>query len=251
MNITYCVTVCNELTEIVRLINFLQPKLVDDDEILIQYDTTNTTEDVKQYLSIITGFHSNIRVIDFPLNGDFASFKNNLKQNAKGIYIFQIDADEMPAEYLIDSMHDILDNNPDVDVFYVPRINTVDGITINHIQKWGWQITKFDNIVDEKIMDTDSDEYGVLKHYGLIIDENTTDDDKLKVMFNTPIINFPDYQSRIYKRTSEIQWVNKVHEVVIGFNTLSVIPSDTDYCLYHPKEIERQERQNELYNTIK
>ena len=92
INITYAVTVCNELEEITKLINFLHPRIKSDDEILIQYDENSTTDAVKQYLLIISQLHNtNIRVISYPLNNDFAAFKNNLKDNANGIFIFQID----------------------------------------------------------------------------------------------------------------------------------------------------------------
>lgn len=246
INVTYAITVCTELAEITRLINFLLPKLESDDEILVQYDTENTPTSVRQYLNIISSLHTNkIRIIDFPLNGDFSSFKNNLKQHSNGIFILQLDADELPAEYFIDSIHDILGDNKDVDLFYIPRINTVDGITLSHTHKWGWNITKFDNIVDEKILDTDDDEYQLLKHYDLIISE-----DGNKVKFHKPIVNFPDYQSRLYRRASSIVWENKVHEVINGFRSMTVIPPEPDYCIYHPKNIVRQELQNQLYDTI-
>ena len=35
---------------------------------------------------------------------------------------------------------EILDSNPTVDVYLVPRINTVDGLTQAHIEKWKWQV---------------------------------------------------------------------------------------------------------------
>ena len=209
INVTYAVTVCNELEEITRLINFLQPRIKSEDEILIQYDSDSVTKSVKDYLEILSQLHkSNIRVIGFPLNGDFASFKNNLKDNAKGIFIFQIDADELPSEYLVSNLTDFLEYNKDVDLFFVPRINTVEGLTDAHIQKWGWK-------VNEKGW-----------------------------------VNFPDYQTRIYRRTSEIEWKKKVHETIVGYNTLSVLPMEEDYCLYHHKQIERQEKQNAYYETI-
>ena len=44
-------------------------------------------------------FNIDIKVIEFALNKDFASFKNNLKDNCSGDYIFQIDSDEYPEEY--------------------------------------------------------------------------------------------------------------------------------------------------------
>ena len=105
INITYAITVCNELTEITNLINFLHPRISQDDEILIQYDSDSATTQVKDYLTILSQLHNtNIKVIEFPLNGDFASFKNNLKNNSKGIFIFQIDADELPSEHLIENI---------------------------------------------------------------------------------------------------------------------------------------------------
>jgi len=208
INVTYAITVCNELVEITNLINFLHPRIKKDDEILIQYDSDSVTSQIKDYLTILRQFHSNIRVIEFPLNKDFASYKNNLKNHANGIFIFQIDADEIPSEYLVENIHSFLESNKDVDLFFVPRINTVNGLTESHIQKWKWQVN-----------------------------ENGW-------------INFPDYQTRIYRRTSEIEWQGKVHERIIGYNTLSVIPAEEDYCLYHHKQIERQEKQNDYYDTI-
>ena len=53
INITYAVTVCNELEEITKLINFLHPRIQSDDEILIQYDEDSATDAVKQYLLIV------------------------------------------------------------------------------------------------------------------------------------------------------------------------------------------------------
>jgi len=189
INVTYAITVCNELVEITNLINFLHPRLKKDDEILIQYDSDAVTSQVKDYLTILRQLHSNIRVIGFPLNKDFASYKNNLKNHANGMFIFQIDADEMPSEYLVENLQFFLESNKDVDLFFVPRINTVQGLTKEHIQKWRWKV-----------------------------DENGW-------------INFPDYQTRIYRRTSEIEWQGKVHERIIGYNTLSVLPQEEEYCL--------------------
>lgn len=209
INITYAVTVCNELEEITKLINFLHPRIQSDDEILIQYDEEKVTDAVKQYLLIISQLHNtNIRVISYPLNNDFASFKNNLKNHANGIFIFQCDADEIPSEYLVQNIHEFIEYNKDVDLFFVPRVNTVEGLTKTHIKKWGWNVN-----------------------------ENGW-------------VNWPDYQTRIYRRTSEIQWEGKVHERIVGYNTLSVLPMEEDYCLYHDKQIERQEKQNAYYDTI-
>jgi hypothetical protein len=209
INITYAITVCNELEEITKLVDFLKDKIQREDEILIQYDEDSVTEPVRAYLRILSQMHTDtIKVIGFPLNNDFASYKNNLKNNAKGIFIFQIDADEIPSEHLMENIKDIIEYNKDVDLFFVPRINTVDGLTKEHIKKWKWQVN------------------------------------------DLGWVNFPDYQTRLYRRTSEIEWSGKVHERIVGYNTLSVLPQEEQYCLYHHKQIERQEKQNAYYDTI-
>jgi len=55
---------------------------------------------------------------------------------------------------------------------------------------------------------------------------------------------------RIYKNTPKIKWINKVHEVLDGFKTHGMLPLDEEWALYHPKTIEKQEKQNNYYNTL-
>ena len=207
MTISYAITVCNEIKELTKLLNFLQLRIRKEDEIVIQYDESSVTNEVKEYVTLMDSMHDNHKVIGYPLNKDFASFKNNLKSNCSKDYIFQIDADEIPNEYLVDYLPQVLQENP-VDIVFVPRVNTVEGLTDTHIQKWGWK-------VNEKGW-----------------------------------VNWPDYQTRIYKNTDEVMWMNKVHERITGYDTFSNFPAQEEWCLYHPKQIDRQEKQNEFYETI-
>jgi len=206
VNISYAITVCNELEEITNLLNFLQLNIRKEDEIVVQYDTEGVTKEVKEYLDLMEKMH-NYKIISFSLNKDFASFKNNLKNYCTKDYIFQIDADEIPNSALIEYLPQVLENNP-VDVVFVPRVNTVNGITDHHIFKWGWR-------VNEKGW-----------------------------------VNFPDYQLRLYKKTDDIEWKNKVHETLTGYTTFSNFPAEEYWSLYHHKDIKRQEKQNEFYETI-
>ena len=207
MTISYAITVCNEIKELTKLLNFLQLRIRKEDEIVIQYDESSVTNEVKEYVTLMDSMHDNHKVIGYPLNKDFASFKNNLKSHCSKDYIFQIDADEIPNEYLVDYLPQVLQENP-VDIVFVPRVNTVEGLTDTHIQKWGWK-------VNEKGW-----------------------------------VNWPDYQTRIYKNTDEVMWMNKVHERITGYDTFSNFPTQEEWCLYHPKQIDRQEKQNEFYETI-
>jgi glycosyltransferase involved in cell wall biosynthesis len=200
VSISYAICVHNEHIELERLLEQLTNNIRSEDEIIVQMDTTATDKVV----SVINKY--NLIKYYYPLNKDFASFKNNLKKYCNKDYIFQIDADEYLSEELLISLPEILEINSEVEMYSVPRINTVEGLTQEHIQKWGWHINQ----------------------YGWI--------------------NYPDYQNRILKNKPEIYWVNKVHEKIIGAKTIASLPEG--YDIIHSKTIEKQEKQNQFYNTL-
>ena len=143
MKISYAITVCNEVEEIKKLVSFLIANKREEDEIVIQQDElTNPSMDtvsVQNYLNDLI-FEDKIKFVSCALNNDFAAFKNNLTAHCTGDYIFQIDADEIPNIILVKYLAEVLDMNEGIDVMLVPRINTVEGLTQEHIQKWGWKV---------------------------------------------------------------------------------------------------------------
>jgi GT2 family glycosyltransferase len=175
MKISYAITVCNEHEELNRLLMFLTQHKRKEDEIVIQCDKGNTTLEV---YNLLKDYQDEVIIVEAYLDKDFASFKNKLGEACSGHYIFQIDADEIPTEYLIKNLHEIISLN-DSEVILVPRINTVKGLTQEHIQKWGWKVSKLENYVEEKEFDLDNpqdlDEYNLLKQNGLIIEEISLD----------------------------------------------------------------------------
>jgi hypothetical protein len=200
-SISYAITACNEHVELERLLQQLAQNIRPEDEVVIQLDTTATPE-VKH----VVNSWPTMKRVDFALNGDFASFKNNLKTHCTKDYIFQIDADEYLSEQLFDNIAGILELNPDIELYAVPRINTVEGLTQEHIQKWGWNLNA------------------------------------------EGWVNYPDFQTRILKNIPEIKWINKVHERLTGAKKGVALPEG--YDLIHPKTIEKQEKQNNYYNTL-
>jgi hypothetical protein len=135
MKVSYAVTVCDEFIEIQRLLNHLLEYKKPQDEIVVLYDN-NGTKEVFNYLQSVEG----IKLVWDNFDGHFADWKNKLNLLCTGDFIFQIDADEYLPEEFIDLLHQILEANPEVDLYYVPRINTVSGLTQEHIQKWGWRV---------------------------------------------------------------------------------------------------------------
>jgi hypothetical protein len=205
MKISYAITVCNELEEIKRLISFLHQHKRAEDEICVLLDKPKSSQELLDWLYRYSSANW-IILTESEFKGHFADWKNQLMNICSGDYIFQIDADEIPNDNLIENLPAILENN--VDVILVPRVNTVQDITQQHIQHWGWK----------------QNEKGW--------------------------IQWPDFQWRIYKNDPEIKWKNKVHEVLDGFKTYSNLPEIEEYALYHPKTIERQEKQNTFYSTL-
>ena len=138
MKISYAITVCNEEVEIQRLVTFLLKHKEVQDEIVITYDTKNGSIEVEDFLFNHDG---NFRLAPFNFLGNFSDLKNHTKECCKGDYIFHLDADEYPHEILMEQLHTVIEMN-DVDLIWIPRVNTVEGLTDEWANKWGWRVTK-------------------------------------------------------------------------------------------------------------
>ncbi len=207
MKISYAIPVCNEHEELKRLLEFLSKYKRSEDEIVVLCDEGNTTQEVLDVLTTFKDLISNTG--HNPLNKDFAQQKNHLTKMCTGDWIFLIDADEYPDDYLCSSLAATIEQNPEVEAYWVSRINTVSGLTREHIEKWRWNVS------------------------------------------DKGWVNFPDRQLRIYKNDPErIKWTKPVHEQLIGYTKFAALPDNEEYCLHHPKDIKRQEKQNEFYGTI-
>jgi glycosyltransferase involved in cell wall biosynthesis len=212
MRISYAIPVCNEIEEIKRLLEFLIEAKRRQDEIVILVDEQNGTEEVKDYVEDFAHQYLDLDFVNVyyhPLNRDFAAHKNFLNKCCIGDWIFQIDADELPAESLMINLPAILETNDNVDAIWVPRVNIVNGLTEEHVAKWGWTVNE------------------------------------------EGWVNWPnDSQLRLYKNKPEIVWERKVHERLTGYKTISKLPVDGSFALWHVKDIARQERQNEFYERM-
>ena len=210
MKISYGITVHNEADELNRLLEILIHKTDKEDEIVICVDgEDDAVEFVLQSWTQQYG-HDGMKVIKVyqrKLEGDFAAHKNSVIENCSGDYIFHIDADEYPNEILLSQLKQILEIN-DVDLIWIQRVNTVEGLTDEWANRWGWRVT-----------------------------ENGW-------------VNYPDYQSRVFRNSPDIRWQNKVHERIFGAKTYAHLPPQEELSLYHPKTIDKQIQQNKFYEGI-
>ena len=201
MKISYAITVCNELEEIQRLIPYLLKHKSEEDEIVVLWDSKGSKE-VLEYLT-----SNKILTVADVFKNDFAEWKNKLNELCKGDFIFQLDADECPHQFLMENVKAIVEAN-DAEAYWIPRVNTVEGITEEHLTKWNWK----------------QNEKGW--------------------------IQWPDVQMRLYKKSEDVKWTGKVHEKIGGYKEYGTLPSEEEFAIYHPKTIEKQEKQNKLYKTI-
>jgi hypothetical protein len=204
MKISYAITCCTELEELSILIPFLIENKREEDEIVVLWDQTKNDEELRNFLQN----QLNINFHQGAFDGNFADWKNTLNSYCNGDYIFNIDADEMITETFITTIPTIIENNPEVEFYWVPRENYVTGLTLEHIQTWGWRVD-----VQNRV-------------------------------------NYPDYQGRIYKKSPDIKWQNKVHEVLKGYKQYATLPEVSQLSINHTKTIEKQEKQNNYYNTL-
>tara|TARA_Y100000992_G_C21253417_1_gene487181 strand:+ start:71 stop:706 length:636 start_codon:yes stop_codon:yes gene_type:complete len=206
MKICYKILTHNETDSLEKLLDFLFENIKETDHIIVVDDFSDspTRKILSKYVE-----SNQYDYFQNKLEDDFSKQHNYADSLVRDEfdYIFSIDADELPNKWLIENIHEILESN-DVDLIWVPRINTVEGITEEYIQQWGWR-------VNEKGW-----------------------------------VNFPDYQGRIYKNDESVHWENPVHEIVTGAKKVSHFPTEEEFCLYHPKDIQRQVKQNELYSKI-
>ena len=201
MKISYGITVHNEAEELQKLLQVLNKNIDKEDEIVVCVDGDD--EKVEAVLGERVS-ENKIIVYKRKLDGNFADQKNSVIEKSSGDYIFHIDADEYPNEILLQQLKQILEMN-DVDLVWIPRVNTVDGFTQEDVQKWGWR-------VNEKGW-----------------------------------VNYPDYQARVFRNREDIRWTRPLHEYITGCKTYSHLPPHEELSLYHPKTMEKQEKQNMFY----
>ena len=209
MRISYGITVHNEAEELKRLLEVLHKNIDDSDEVVVCVDGDDDAVrfELDVYSKKFYDSYKPMKVYQRKLEGDFSAQKNSVIENSMGDYVFHIDADEYPNEILLSQLKEILTIN-DVDLVWIPRVNTVDGITEDHIQKWGW------------------------------------------VQNDKGWINYPDYQARVFRRAKHIHWIRPVHEHITGAKTYAHLPPHEELSLYHHKQIDKQEQQNEMYKGI-
>jgi glycosyltransferase involved in cell wall biosynthesis len=203
MKISYAILTHNEGEYIAELLTLLTTYKRDVDEIVIVDDHSND----EKTKFILNDFKDLIKLEYRTFDGDHTQ-KNYLNSLCTGDYILQLDADELVKPEFIEMLPQMLKDNNEIDLFIMPRINTVEGLTPEYIAKWGWN-------VNEKGW-----------------------------------VNFPDHQMRLYRNCNWVEWDGLLHSKIKGHKTYVFLPAEELFCILHPKQLDRQVAQNDLYDKI-
>jgi glycosyltransferase involved in cell wall biosynthesis len=245
MFLSYLITCHNEDDSLDKLLSIIIANKKDTHEIILLDDHS----DNENTIQIINKYQNSLKYHKRHLNNHYGEQKNYGIDQCNGKWIFQIDADEYPTIELTKHIDQILESNDGNEVVWVPRINIFHGINDNDIKHWGWNVSKLPQITNEKSITIDSQEYLFLKNNNFIITESKKSSDEINIKYNIPLVNVPDYQSRLFKNLKHIRYERRLHEKVEGFESYTFIPPQPDIALIHEKTIEKQRSTNIGYNT--
>ena len=139
IKVSYTILTHGETDSLKKLIEQINKYKTTWDEIIIVDDYSDNLETIK----ILGWAQDDIKAKVFrnKLGGDFAQQKNFAAIHCTNDYIFNIDADEIMPDFFMENYKEIIFMNQDVEMYRIPRINTVEGITLSHIERWRWQIS--------------------------------------------------------------------------------------------------------------
>ncbi len=203
MFLSYLVTCHNETDSLEKLLSKLIEYKKGNHEIVLLDDYSDNPET----LEIIQKFKEKVNFQQHKLDKNYGNHKNYGIELCKGEWIFQLDADEVPTDGLLENIDLIIESNSKNEVLWLPRLNYFIGVTDLDVITWGWQL-------------------------------------------NDGMINFPDYQSRLYQNLPHIRYERRLHEKVEGFKSYVFIPPQKDYAIIHEKTIEKQRETNVNYNKL-
>jgi glycosyltransferase involved in cell wall biosynthesis len=212
--ISYLVTTKNGTNQLKDLLELIRNYMVGNECVVLDdYSDNEETLKILDHYSQYTNFFIHKHALD----NHYSNHKNFGKTKCNGKYIFQIDDDELPNETLLDNLKDIIDANPSVECFLVPRLNNFIGVTEAHASQWGWRLTYNPRpSINDKAMG--------------------------------PFVNWPDYQFRIFKNLPHLRWERPLHEKVEGAMVITKLPEEVELSLLHTKTIEKQVQTNLRYN---
>lgn len=138
--IEFCILTCGE-PETFRLLEQLTEQINDVGQYISVYVDTTNEKVTDNFWGILMGYSDNphVQVYERKFDSNFAEYRNTCKRGDTD-FIVQLDADEEVASVFVESIQSVIDANPDIDLYFLPRENYVEDITEEYVQQMRWRV---------------------------------------------------------------------------------------------------------------
>ena len=208
MKISYGITVHNEADEIKKLLGILLSTVSDDDDVVVCVDGDDDA-------------------VRFQLD----TFSKKFSDDCKNMKVYQrkLDGDFSAQK------NSVIENSTGDYIFHIDADEYPNEILLQQLK----DIIELNDGVDliwiPRVNTIESMEQKHIDRWGWNVSDKGW-------------VNYPDYQARVFRRDESIRWTRPLHEYIKGCKTYAHLPPHEELSLYHPKTIERQEKQNMFYN---
>ncbi len=137
MKVSYQILCKNEEESLKELLDLLLEHKEEQDEINVCRDITGENEGT---LRVIEEYKSSINYYEREVKHTIHEQKNWLAGKATGDFLFYLDADELLVPLLVKNIHSMLNHNEEVDIYFFPRINIIEGLTEEYRKSRNWRI---------------------------------------------------------------------------------------------------------------
>jgi hypothetical protein len=185
-----------------------------DDLVHVGIDSNNHTQ---QVLDIIKYF--NITPVYFVLDSFKTQFNSTRPLCRQGQIIFGLCPDELPSINLLTNVRQFFENDSDLDMLAVPRINTFVDLTPESANQMYTGPRKQTYLLEEPI-----NSFGW--HH------------------------WPDYQRRIIRNVPYINLGPDAHSGLVGYKKIHYLHQSEEWALRHTKTIAHQERMLKIYDNL-
>ncbi len=136
MKISYQILCKNEDESLKELLDLLLEYKQEQDEINVCRDSTGTNPAT---LEIVKEYEGKINYYEREIKHTIHEQKNWLAGKATGDFLMYLDADELLEPLFLKNLPSMVEHNKEVDIYFFPRINTVEGLTEEYKASRNWR----------------------------------------------------------------------------------------------------------------
>ena len=216
MKTDFVINACIEDDDLYCILNTIMKLKERDDRVVVCLDKGLTNERMPK---IVNYFNAELAWFDLH-NSNFQERFEFHKTLFKNDLVFAWDADEIVPYLLLKVFREPFQNDPELDMLLVPRINLFPDATPENVS---------------------------IMYVG-----DRRQNEILESQARHPLgwVNWPDYQLRVHRPMPYLKWGPATHSSIIGYKKAAQLPADPAIALVHIKTVEHQDRILRFYDKL-